>query len=568
MTCAPRSGPFALGLVVTALLAGCGPDRPSPQAPPTAGPAPNLAPTTPVESSGADTALAADPRVNYLLAPCAKWEHYDVDTSNVDGILTEMLLHGDRDALRRSREELAARGAQGIELVSRIVDRLLNDKDGYGPLRNAVEVCQRSNAPQARAVLLRLLDGQFEGVAVQAVQALGKHGRPEDLDAVLTVFESASIENKMKIATTMHAIDPVRTSQIYLDWMTSGFAQSHWDVFCQALARSSDAQVARRAREFRASAPERFHALLTAPAARLGDPQARDFLRAQARAPEVWRREMAVAALSAAGLSSELAEVATNDSNTEVRLRAINALTPGSAELNGALRAGALAPDPLIASTCLGLLIRQSDRTAIDRTLEMLAEGSPEFLGLAMGALEPALASDSALCERTLAVLSRRVTLERATSLAERVSIFESIARIPSSEAALLLRERAALETGEVKGLPARRWMLRLLGNLGEHGQRLAAAELRTTSDPAMRLDLLEASSLRATPFARAELLRLAQSDELRPLELLFVADRLTLMASVDDAAGVLKRATLRIEDAEVRRAMQCLMWRCFPGPR
>lgn len=587
----PHPALLQLWLAFAALAAGCGPDGPPAEATPSQpgaavgsstsaadAPSATAAGGAEVDRAGLeraglerarlDRAVADDPRVNFLLAPCAKWEHYDVDTADVGAILSEMLLHGDRDALRRGREELAARGAEGLAIVARVVDRYLNDKDGYGPLRNAVEVCERSDAPQARAVLLRLLDCAFEGVAVQAVQALGKHGRPEDLDAVLAVFERASLENKMKIATTMHAIDPVRASQIYLDWMTSGFAQSHWDMFCQALARSGDAQVARRAREFRERAPERYHALLSAPAARAGDSEALEFLRDQARAPELWRRELAIAALSAAGLADELAELATNDPNDELRLRAINALSPSSPKLVESLRAGALSPNSLIASTCLGLLIREGDRMAIDRTLEMLAEGSPQDLGLAMGALEPALANDPALCERTLEILARRAPLEGAVSLAERVSILESIARVPLAEAAKLLRERAAVETGEVKGLPARRWLLRLVGNLGESGQRLAAAELRTTSDPALRLDLLEALSVRSTAFARAELLRLAESDELRPLELLFVADRLTLMASVESAAGILKRATLRVVDPDVRRAMQCLMWRSFPGPR
>lgn len=561
-----RLAPFALWIASAALVGSCGPGDEQPQR---AGVAPPLesAPSS-ASAPAAAQAIASDPRVRHLLAPCVKWEHYDVDTSDVGGILTEMLLHGDRDALRRSREELAARGPEGIELISRVVDRFLNDKDGYGPLRNCVEVCQRSDAPQARAVLLRLLGGAFEGVAVQAVQALGKHGRPEDLDAVLTVFERASLENKMKIATAMHAIDPVRTSQLYLDWMSAGYAQSHWDVFCQALATSADPFVARRALEFRAQAPERYHALLSAPAARAGDVDARDYLREQARAAEIWRREMALGAFAAAGLSDELAELAETDPSSEVRLRAINSLAPNSPKLLEALRAGALSPDPMIASTCLGLLIRQGERMAIDRTLEMLGGGSPELLGLAMGALEPAFERDASVSERALEILSSRAKLEGAAALAERVSILESIARIPLPQAASLLRERAAAETGEVKGLPARRWLLRLVGNLGESGQRLAAAELPTTRDPALRLDLLEALSVRATPFARAELLRLAESDELQPVELLFVADRLTLVSWVDESAGLLKRATLRIDDPDVRRSLQCLLWRSFPGPR
>ncbi len=517
-------------------------------------------------TSEVDAALRADPRLAHLLAPCAKWDHYDVDTADVGPILVEMLLRGDRDALRRGRDELAARGADGIALVSRVVDRFLQDGDGFAPLRNAVDVCQRSDSPAARAVLLRLLNGSFEGVAVQAVQALGKHGEPEDLDAVLGVFERAGLENKMKVALAMHEIDPVRVSLLYLDWIENGFASSHWDLMCQAIANSHDAVVAWRARELREKVPERFHAHLSAPAARAGDPDALQFLREQLRAPETWRRELAISAFVAAGRPDELADTALNDPNGEVRMRAIAALNPSSPAAREVLRAGALSPDMQIASTCLGILIRQGDDLAIDRTLQMLVDGAPENLGVAMSALEPAFV-DRNVSERALELLSRRAKLEGAP-LAERVTVLESIARIPLDESARLLRDQASRETGELKGLPARRWLLRLVGNLGECGQRLAAAELKDCTDPALRLDLLEAISLRATKFAHDEMLRLAEGGDLSALELLFVADRLTLLASVEDSVGLLKRATLRIEDAQVRRAMQCLMWRCFPGPR
>ncbi len=565
-----RRAVSSLTLVALALLAACSDSgsRPAPTANATTAPpvgssdAPNQR-ATPRQS---DAALRSDPRLSHLLAPCTKWEHYDVDTADVGPILTEMLLRGDRDALRRGRDELAARGAEGIALVGRVVDRYLHDPDGFAPLRNAVDVCQRSNSPAARAVLLRLLGGRLEGVAVQAVQALGKHGRPEDLDAVLGVLERVTLENRMKIATSMHAIDPPRVSQIYLDWIEQGFAETYWDTFCQSIASSSDASVARRARELRERVPERYHALLSAPAARAGDTLALEFLREQLRAPETWRRELAIAAFAAAGRPDEFAEAARSDANGEVRLRAITALNPSSPAALEALRAGALSPDLQTASTCLGILIRQGDPLAIDRTLQMLSDGGPDTLGLAMSALEPAFV-DAGVSKRALELLSRRARAEGAP-LAERVSVLESIARIPLDESARLLRECAARETGQLKGLPARRGLLRLVGNLGESGQRLAAAELSTCADPELRLDLLESLSLRATPFARAELLRLAESDQLSPLELLFVAEQLTLLASVEDSVGLLKRATLRIDDPEVRRALQCLMWRCFPGPR
>jgi hypothetical protein len=588
---ASMSGPRAAGWLAAALILapGCGPDAPAP--------APNSAPNSPqnpaqssaqssAEHSAAnspstsnptpaapaaaatDAFLAQDSRISYLLAPCTKSEHYDVDTADVAGMLTEMLLRGDRDALRRAREELAARGPEGLAVARRVVDTYMNDKDGYAHLRNAIEVCERSSAPGAREVLLQVLDCPFEGVAVQAVQALGKHGVPADLEAVLEVFERASPENKIKVATAMHAIDAERASLIYLDWIDAGEATTNWDVYCQAISSSTSSQVARRANELRPLVAPRFRAQLAAPAARAGDEDALEFLRGELAAEEPWRRELAIAAFSAAGRPEELAQLALEEPHSEVRLRAINALTPTSPAQIEALRTGSLSADEGLASACLNILIRQGDALAIDRALEMLGAGPYEFLGLAMGALEPVLSKDRGVAARALEVLSRRVAAEAATPLAERVSILESIARIPLDDAARLLRERARGEHAPIKGMPAQRWFLRLVGNLGEPGQRLAAEELATAKDPALRFDLLEALCTRSTPYARGELMRLIEAGELSPYELVFAAERLTLMASVEDAAPLLKRATLRVEQADARRALQCMLWRSFPGRR
>ncbi len=574
------AGALAAALGALALATGCGGDEPAPsgasadaasRAPSEATQAapPNDANSTSAAAPApSDAFLAKDSRIDYLLAPCVKSEHYDVDTADTLGMLTEMVLHGDRDALRRAREELAARGPQGIAVARRIVDTYLNDRDGYAHLRNAVEVCQRSDDPGAREVLLRTLESSFEGVAVQAVQALGKHGKPSDLEAVLAVFERASNENKIKVATAMHAVDPERVSLIYLDWIAAGEASNNWDVFCQALSSSTSSEVARRANELRPKLPPRFQAHLAAPAARAGDEGALEFLRAELRAEEPWRRELAIAAFSAAGRPEEVAKLALEETLPQVRLRAINALAPTSAASIEALRAGSLSADETLASACLNILIRQGDRLAIDRALALIGDGPYESLGLAMSALEPALSTDREVAARALEVLSRRVTAEGATPLAERVSILESIARIPLDDAARLLRERARGQQGVIKGMPAQRWFLRLVGNLGEPGQRLATEELASAKDPALRFDLLEALTTRPTPFARAELMRLIETEALSPYELVFAADRLTLMASVEDAAPLLKRATLRVEQADARLALQCLLWRCYPGPR
>ena len=60
--------------------------------------------STPRASPGAGQAsIAQDPRIEFLLAPCAKSETYDVNTSDPVAILKEMLLHGPRDTVNRQR---------------------------------------------------------------------------------------------------------------------------------------------------------------------------------------------------------------------------------------------------------------------------------------------------------------------------------------------------------------------------------------------------------------------------------------------------------------------------------
>jgi hypothetical protein len=79
---------------------------------------------------------------------------------------------------------------------------------------------------------------------------------------------------------------------------------------------------------------------------------------------------------------------------------------------------------------------------------------------------------------------------------------------------------------------------------------------------------LLETLTVSRSSFAAREVLRLVEDGALAPHELLFCAEQLTLLTTVEQAAPVLKRAVLRVEQPQVRVALQCLMWRAYPGPR
>jgi hypothetical protein len=61
--------------------------------------------------------------------------------------------------------------------------------------------------------------------------------------------------------------------------------------------------------------------------------------------------------------------------------------------------------------------------------------------------------------------------------------------------------------------------------------------------------------------------LELIERDQLAPYELLYAAERLVRIGPAAVVAPALKRATLRTDQDDVRRALQCLLWSSYPGP-
>ncbi len=71
---------------------------------------PSLDEAAPDGTDAASRALAADPRLSLLLAPCAESGPYLVDTADPVAILIENLERGRLDPLKAAKAELAACG--------------------------------------------------------------------------------------------------------------------------------------------------------------------------------------------------------------------------------------------------------------------------------------------------------------------------------------------------------------------------------------------------------------------------------------------------------------------------
>jgi hypothetical protein len=279
---------------------------------------------------------------------------------------------------------------------------------------------------------------------------------------------------------------------------------------------------------------------------------------------------LAVTALEKARFAGELERMARTAESTDIRLRAINALA-GMGELDersDALRTNLSSADSRLSTACLDLLARSGDRGAIDRALALIESDTTDAFVAAMAALRTPMQSDPALAQRVLDVLARRREPEVHLPLGDQLRTLQAVGQVPLQEAARLLIDLSRTARGEMAGMPAERWLLQQAGNVGAAAQTLLFDELARETDAARRLDLIEALSIRGGAQAVELLARFVDSEAARPYEILLASERLIRMGSVGEVAPLLKRVVLRVEQADVRIALQSLLWMSYPAPR
>lgn len=515
--------------------------------------------------------LVSDSRLNFLLAPCSRGYHYDVNTADIDGILTETLLHGFKEPLRRARSELAVRPG-GLDIAMRIMRRYWTDSDGKNHIRNALDVAALSSDPRAREMLVEALGHPMEDLRVLSVRALKRHGREEDWDAVRNALDLSSPPFVVDFIQALHAIDHERTNASILDWVDGGSLEGIWKDILPLVASTTDPELVERCRAMWPKLAKGQAAPLVVAAARAGDEEARNVSRA-------WRddeadttlRRITLLALGRAEQYEELVPALQKDGSHENRLLAMGMLsvTPELTErMSAHLAAGMNDPVESVAVGCTAALARIGNAGAIDRGLEMMRDDSPGAMQSGLRVLREAMQADPAVARRAFDVAVNRYEETAHRPLDERSLFLVAMGQVPLEVSARRLLDEATRAEGAIQNFSARQWITMQAGNVGESGHELVLALLQEEDDVAHRIDLIEALSMRGGEQAREVLLDYVNGERATPYEILYAADRLVRIGPAGAVAPVLKRVTLRVEQPDVRRALQCLLWASYPGPR
>jgi HEAT repeat protein len=567
MNAAQRRSGFALAMVGAAVLGlscSCGDEKPAKRR----------------ETPSADSELASDERIALLLAPAAvRHGVYDVDLSDPTQVLVEILLHGDHDPLKRAKAELAAMGDKGVDAIRRVIEQYQSDPGGIDYLRNAMDVLALGETRASYDLLASLLDHPLESLRIQALRGLKRRGRPEDYDRVHDLMKSASDVFVAEIALTLAQFDAVRARVQYLDWVEAGELEPLWDSALPIVAGGGPSdgespEVLERCRRLTASdlAP-RYALWLEGPLAKSGDARALERLRARLADPDPSLRDIAQRTLTAAGRVEELAKTLLDDPRPGVRLVAAHAVegAPDSELTRELLARGANDENADVRQVCLEALARRGERSAIDLGQSLLANGTPPDLEAGARILSNVWDRDRAVAERAFEELRRQFLAQSKRPLQQNKELLKCVGRLPMREAAQFLLDLAAPWTAPEQRAE-QRWVVLQIANGGPDAQKLLSEELPKTSDPELRLDMIEALSSPSGPLARSTLLAIASDPATNALELLYIADRLARMGPVAEVAWQLKRAALQRPwtpaEQPARQALTDLLWRWFPGPR
>jgi HEAT repeat protein len=539
---------LAAALALGALLCGCGPG----------------------EVARADRGEPAeDPRLDWLLDSGGRDDHYDVDTSDTLGILSEVLRHGQRDPLRRARMELGQLGPEGVAAAQRVIEAAWNDPMRFADVRNALDALSYASDDAAHAVVARVLEHPDSSPRQAAWRALKPMARPSDYDRLRALLEIESSEFSVELAQLLFDADPERAVAEYLDWIEQERFPGLWEDVSAAFPKTRDPENARRACSLRHGREPILALQLAGACLPVDDGGALAFLREQQRSELGGARELALNVLIQAGRVEELAWSFEHDAEPALRQLAASVIAkdwpPERAE--PLLRAGMQDPDWGVSWGCLNALVARGDAEAIERAVDRLGSEEPGVLENAILALRPRMLGDAALAERVRAVLVRRADEEAWLDPESRRAVLRALGLTPSRGAAEYLIARSREIDGRLQGLDAERWTIQQVGNGGPPGQQVLVEELARETELHRRLDLIEA--LAATPTHESEtwLFERAAAEDVDPWELLFVAERLTRLGPTARVAPLLKRSVLRVDQPDVRRALQALLWTWYPAP-
>ncbi|MAB79221.1 MAG: hypothetical protein CMJ89_07695 [Planctomycetes bacterium] len=521
------------------------------------------------ESESHRALLLADHRIMEFMVPCHNSGFFDRDTSDIVALLISKLEHGKTEPLKRAKEELGALGRDAAEQLDRFVDRNASDPMRAPLLQNGIDAVGFNLTDEAHQVLLKGLQHPQESVRRQALIGFAaRHARPADFEILLERIEGFETAELRRIAVrAIFLADRERAERRVLKWLSEKSQRDLWINALPLLAETTDPEV-------RAACAALFDDLdpilaihVAAPAAGGGDRRALAYLREMLgdETPQNLRT-LAVQVLGKARLFDELDAPSHNDPDETVRIFALDAIATAEGLDDVAERIAHCMDDqsPQVRGLALKHLVALRHADARARALAMLSENGA-ILQAALMAIRTPMKEDEDFARLVLERLLERHGLEEHRPLQKRTATYKAMGLVPLAEASIFLHELGMAHfEEEIESLGAHDWLMIQASNTDRPGRLALIAALESATDPIERIDLIQAIGSSRDELAREALLELVGRGDQEPLELLFTASRLVRIGPSWIVAPALKRASYEVEDIEVRKALQCMLWHWY----
>jgi len=507
-------------------------------------------------------ALEADDRVSYLLEPCAKNEPFLENTSDAIPVLVSKLAAGSLEPLRGARAELADIGDAALPEMRRLFDRSYGEAFLAQRLQNVIEVIGLMKSDAGRDVLLRALAHPQEIVRQAAARALRNHPNPEDYDKLEAVLGFSSPDAQTDFVLAMLASDRPRLERQFSEWIEKGERLLFVRTLAPRLCDTADVAILARWRAVYSKLDGEVRIFVQAAVAKIPDEVALSELRGWSTDKNPARRQLTARALAKVGLEHELALMLKSDPADSLRAEAAGAIAAaGDGPETRALLTAALSdPAMQVRGAALHALVSRGDPAARDLALTLL-RGGREDLDTAIRVLREPMSRDRDLAERAYAILVALHTGETQPVLVDARLLERSIGQIPLEKSARFLMTIANGARTPIQGLDPHRWYADQAANAGPEARAWLRAQWSTEADPRRRMDLVSAGTVDRSPETRRLLLEVLESERSTPVEVLYAADRLVRLGPSTEVAPALKRVTLRMNDARVRPALNCMLW-------
>lgn len=531
-----------------------------------------------------------DPRIVPLVDDCGFPAAFERDLTDIPAVLVGKLDAGSQpEPWRRAQRDLAAIGEPAKEELMRLFEERSKDRMRARVANNVLAVCATSDDDFGVEIALRALESPRESIRGDALLVLRKHPAPEHFDKIKVAFPSFSLPVNVRYAAeAMYRSDPVRFVEEYANWVRAadvvdGMINSQLiDDVSPLLAESDDPKVAERLLEIEANTPEfqiRHRMFALAPAARLGDADARQRLNDTLASDGQRKRLMAAEALGKAGLADDAYVLAATAETDSEAVRAHQIVF--SDEYEPVRTEERLREVISWARIALGHEVREVQELALHFLLE---HGDAE----AIATLNQKLSAS--VRDRELATRAMRGTLDDWPEAADQVrnnlialwqkekeggnvrAVFESLAialgAVPGRATGEFLLARAD-EIGEnvVRGERGYRWVTGQILNAGKEASAVLRERLDVETDPFKRLDLISQIWQEFDEVSYETLAGVIEDESRSPYERLYAADRALRMGEHDRLAPMLKRLYRGSHDPVLRPGLHCLLWIWYGPP-